>query len=71
MRASLRRLSIAAMICFFPLAIAGLVQEKKSLRLAIRLYYASVFIFIIFLCFLALYTYIRGGNFIRPLGTFY
>ena len=71
MHASLRRLSIAALICFFPLGIAGLVQERKAPRTAIRLYYAAVLIFAVFLCFLAAYTYIRGGNFIAPLGTFY
>jgi hypothetical protein len=71
MHASLRRLSIVAMVCFFPLAIIGLMQEKKSPRSAIRMYICCVMVFIVFLLFLGFYTYDRGGNFIKPMGTFY
>lgn len=71
MRLSLRRLRIVALVSFFPLALVGLIKEKKSLRSALILYYISILIFCVFLIFLALYTYTRGGNFIAPLGTFY
>ena len=71
MHALLRRLSIVAFVCFFPLAIIGLMKEKTSPRSAIRFYYASILVFIIFLACLAFYTYSQGGNFIKPMGTFY
>ena len=71
MQASVKRLSIIAFICFFPLAIIGMIKAKTSSRSAIKLYYSSILVFIIFLCFLALYTYSKGGNFIKPMGTFY
>ena len=71
MGSSLRRLQIVAMISFFPLAIIGLLAQKRSLKTALILYYSSIIIFTFFLMFLAVYTYTRGGNFIPPLGTFY
>jgi hypothetical protein len=71
MQTSLKRLSIVAFICFFPLAIIGMLKERSDPQAAIRLYYISVYIFIVFLAFLALYTYFEGGNFIKPMGTFY
>ena len=71
MQTSLKRLAIVAFICFFPLAIIGMIQPRSSPQVAIKLYYASVYIFIIFLGFLAFYTYFEGGNFIKPIGTFY
>ena len=71
MQAMLRRLSIVAMICFFPLAIIGIMKEKRSPRAAIKYYYASILFFLIFLFFLAFYTYSQGGSFIKPMGTFY
>lgn len=71
MQTSLRRLSIVAFICFFPLAIAGMVKQRSSPQTAVKLYYASILIMAFFLVCLAVYTYYRGGNFIKPLGTFY
>jgi hypothetical protein len=66
-----RRISIVAMVCFFPLAIVGLMREKTNPQSAIRLYQWSIMIMAIFLFFLAFYTYDRGGNFVKPMGTFY
>ncbi|MCW3125282.1 MAG: hypothetical protein JWO03_940 [Bacteroidetes bacterium] len=71
MRSSLQRLKIVALVAFFPLAVLGMIREKTSLKTALRLYYISIFIFCIFMMLLALYTFTRGGNFIKPLGTFY
>ena len=71
MQALLRRLSIVAMICFFPLAIIGIMKEKATPRTAILYYYISILIFLGFLFCLAFYTYSQGGNFIKPMGTFY
>lgn len=71
MQSSLKRLSIVAFICFFPLAIAGMLQVKTNPRKAIKYYYISILIFLVFWCFMALYTYGRGGNFIKPIGSFY
>ena len=71
MRTSLNRLFIVSVIACFPLAIMGRLRERTSPRGAIRLYYSAIIIFIIFLCLLAFYTYYRGGNFIKPIGTFY
>jgi hypothetical protein len=71
MQTSLKRLSIVAFVCFFPLAIIGMSKQRSSPQLAIKMYYASVYIFITFLGLLALYTYFEGGNFIKPMGTFY
>ena len=67
----LRRLSIVAFVCFFPLEIIGLMREKRSPRSAIQCYYVSILLFILFLGCLAFYTYTQGGNFIKPMGTFY
>ena len=71
MQTSLRRLSIVALICFFPLAIIGMLKQRSSPQTALKLYYASIMILVVFLVCLSIYTYGRGGNFIRPLGTFY
>ena len=71
MQTSLRRLSIVAFICFFPVAIIGMVKQRSSPQDAVKYYYASVLIMTVFLVCLALYTYSRGGNFIKPIGTFY
>ncbi len=71
MRASLNRLFIVSVIACFPLAIMGKLRERSSPRTAIRFYYSAIIVFIIFLCLLALYTYSRGGNFIKVIGTFY
>ena len=59
------------MICFLPLALVGVVRSRTSLREAVRLYYICIFIFLVFFLALALYTYWQGGNFIKPMGTFY
>ena len=71
MRATLNRLFIVSVIAFFPLALIGKLREKTSPSAAIRFYYSAIIVFIIFLCLLAFYTYSRGGNFIKPIGTFY
>ncbi len=71
MQDSLKRLSRVALFCFFPLAIIGMQKQKSSPRKAIKFYYLSILIFIIFLCFLSFYTYSKGGTFIKAIGTFY
>lgn len=71
MQTSLRRLSIVAFICFFPLAIVGMVKQRSSPQSAVKLYYASILIMVVFLVCLAFYTYGKGGNFIKVIGTFY
>ena len=71
MEVSIKRLSIVAFICFFPLAIVGMARQKSSPESAIKLYKMSIIIMVIFLFFLAFYTYDRGGNFIKPMGTFF
>lgn len=71
MRKAVNRLFIVAIVCFFPLAIAGRMQEKTSLHKALRAYQAAIFLFSVFLICLAIYTYGKGGNFIKPMGTFY
>jgi hypothetical protein len=71
MQTALNRLFIVSCVCFFPLAILGRMKVKTSPRTAIRYYRASIMVFIIFLFFLAFYTYQQGGNFVKPMGTFY
>ena len=71
MRDIMKRLFIVSCVCFFPLALAGRAKIKTSPRTALRYYRAAILIFIVFLVFLALYTFVRGGNFIKPMGTFY
>ncbi len=67
----MKRLFIVSLIAFFPLGIIGRAGERASLRRAVDYYYLSIFILIIFLFFLAVFTYSRGGNFIKATGTFY
>jgi hypothetical protein len=71
MQTSVRRLAVVAFICFFPLAIVGLIKERTSTRDAIKLYQISIMICVVFFVLLAFYTYLKGGNFIKPMGTFY
>jgi TRAP-type mannitol/chloroaromatic compound transport system permease small subunit len=71
MRLSLYRLSILALICCLPLAIAGMMRMTIDKRTAIVFFKISVYFFMAFLCLLAVYTYGKGGHFIKPMGTFY
>jgi hypothetical protein len=71
MEVSLKRISIVALICFFPLAIVGMARQRTSPESALRLYKICIVVMVIFLFFLAFYTYDRGGNFVKPMGTFY
>jgi membrane-bound acyltransferase YfiQ involved in biofilm formation len=65
MQTSVRRLAVVAFICFFPLAIVGLIKERTSTRDAIKLYQISIMICVVF------FVLLKGGNFIKPMGTFY
>ncbi len=71
MHARLNRLFIVSCICFFPLAIMGRSKARTSVRSAVLYYQAAILVFAIFLVLLAFYTYDRGGNFVKPMGTFY
>lgn len=71
MTASVRRLRIIALLCFFPLALIGVYREGEAAHTALRYYYAAILTFGLLMIGLAIYTYTRGGNFIPVLGTFY
>ena len=71
MNSSLYRLSILALICCLPLGIIGMTKINLNKRSAIVFFYYSLYVFLVFLCALAVYTYGRGGNFIAPIGSFY
>ena len=71
MTTSLHRLSILALICCLPLGIIGMTQININKRGAIVFFYYSLYVFLLFLCALAIYTYGKGGHFITPMGTFY
>jgi hypothetical protein len=71
MKSAFKRLSTLAMFCFLPLALMAKARGQTSPAAAARLYYICIYGFLIFLWFLALYTYWQGGSFIKIMGTFY
>lgn len=67
----MNRLFIVSLICFFPMAILGRMKEKTAPEEALKYYRASIMVFTVFLVCLAMYVYQQGGNFVKPMGTFY
>ena len=71
MNREIRQLAVIASICFFPTALAGWLVYGKSEGLAIRLFRASIFVFLFTVLVVGIVVVLQGGRLIKPMGSFF
>lgn len=71
MNVDTRYLAAAAIFCFFPTALVGLVLQRSQPEKAMAFFYASIYIFLFAVVVATIIIYTMGGNLIPVIGSFY
>jgi hypothetical protein len=66
-----KRLAIVATIFFFPTALAGWWFYSKSEKLSLTLFRLSIYIFLAAVLVAGVIVVTKGGQIVKPLGSFF
>jgi len=66
-----KQLALIATFCFFPTALAGWWFYGKSQNLALIFFRLSIFFFLLIVLIAGLVVVMKGGQLIKPMGSFF